>query len=251
MREYRLRKSALLANTMARNKTSDPNYSLTSRKTYDDWRPVRGYEGSGGIGYDGGHVVNPNPKYCADLGNKYDEGTELTYMRARYYEAATGRFISEDPARQGWNWFIYCGNNPAERTDATGKYWTKILGDFKFLVEEAAGRLHIHIFEKGSEVWSRQVTGAAWHVTGGDGLPRKVLDAIVTACKTGNSDAMNIAKRLIQGGFGLSDDVIKTLRSASGLGVAAFAISSLDAYMQVEPADFFDTLKTIGMAYSN
>ena len=45
----------------------------------------------------------------------------LTYMRARYYEAETGRFISEDPAGEGPNWFTYCLNNPTTFADETGK----------------------------------------------------------------------------------------------------------------------------------
>ncbi|WP_367277190.1 RHS repeat-associated core domain-containing protein, partial [Oceanispirochaeta sp.] len=29
------------------------------------------------------------------------------YYNARWYDAGTGRFISEDPARDGSNWYIY------------------------------------------------------------------------------------------------------------------------------------------------
>jgi uncharacterized protein RhaS with RHS repeats len=42
-------------------------------------------------------------------------------MRARYYESASGRFISEDPDGQGGNWFTYCGNNPVGNVDSSGK----------------------------------------------------------------------------------------------------------------------------------
>ena len=30
----------------------------------------------------------------------------------RYYDQSTGRFLSEDPARDGANWYAYCANNP-------------------------------------------------------------------------------------------------------------------------------------------
>jgi hypothetical protein len=52
-------------------------------------------------------------------------------MRARYYEPTSGRFISEDPARQGPNWAIYCGNNPVSMTDPTGRFglgWWELIG---------------------------------------------------------------------------------------------------------------------------
>jgi len=42
-------------------------------------------------------------------------------MRARYYDPALGRFISEDPARDGVNWFVYCRNNPVNLVDVDGQ----------------------------------------------------------------------------------------------------------------------------------
>ncbi len=49
---------------------------------------------------------------------KYNSGSY--YFNARWYDAGTGRFISEDPARDGSNWFIYTYNNPLKFTDPTG-----------------------------------------------------------------------------------------------------------------------------------
>jgi len=63
-----------------------------------------GYEGSGDISYTG----------------KERDQTGLYYFNARYYDASIGRFITEDPARNGMNWFVYCGNNPLSATDPTG-----------------------------------------------------------------------------------------------------------------------------------
>ena len=53
-------------------------------------------------------------------GKDLDEDTGLYYYNARWYDASTGRFISEDPARDGSNWFIYCSNNPIKYIDPTG-----------------------------------------------------------------------------------------------------------------------------------
>ena len=63
----------------------------------------------------------PNTRYCANLGHKQDDESGLIYMRARYFEPWTGRFVTEDPARDGWNWFVYGGNCPSMKVDATGK----------------------------------------------------------------------------------------------------------------------------------
>ncbi len=42
------------------------------------------------------------------------------YLRARYYNPNTGRFMSEDPAKDGTNWYAYAGNNPVLYVDPTG-----------------------------------------------------------------------------------------------------------------------------------
>lgn len=44
----------------------------------------------------------------------------LIYMRARYYNPLTCRFINSDPARVGSNWFAYAGGNPVSFADPTG-----------------------------------------------------------------------------------------------------------------------------------
>jgi len=44
------------------------------------------------------------------------------HYNARWYDAGTGRFISEDPARDGSNWYIYCSNNPIKYIDPTGMW---------------------------------------------------------------------------------------------------------------------------------
>ena len=41
-------------------------------------------------------------------------------MRARYYNAEQGRFTQEDPIRDGYNWYAYCGNNPIMFVDPSG-----------------------------------------------------------------------------------------------------------------------------------
>ena len=53
-------------------------------------------------------------------GEYYDEETGFIYLRARYYDPTIGRFISEDPIRDGLNWYAYCNNNPVMYVDPSG-----------------------------------------------------------------------------------------------------------------------------------
>ncbi|HET6453117.1 MAG TPA: RHS repeat-associated core domain-containing protein [Armatimonadota bacterium] len=75
-----------------------------------------------------GQIVDPNNqnaannqlKFAGGVGHLTDD-SGLIYMRARYYDPASGRFISEDPGRNGTNWYAYCGNNPVNMVDPTGQ----------------------------------------------------------------------------------------------------------------------------------
>lgn len=53
-------------------------------------------------------------------GEYTDSETGLVYLRNRMYDPETGRFISEDPIRDGLNWYAYCEGNPIIRVDTTG-----------------------------------------------------------------------------------------------------------------------------------
>jgi RHS repeat-associated protein len=54
-------------------------------------------------------------------GKMQDAPTGLMYFNARYYDPTLGRFITEDPAKQGTNWYIYCYNSPLRYVDFNGK----------------------------------------------------------------------------------------------------------------------------------
>ena len=66
-------------------------------------------------------------RYC---GEYYDVETKTIYLRARYYDAETGRFTQQD----GWNYavpgfllslnlYTYCWNNPVSYIDPSGHAW--------------------------------------------------------------------------------------------------------------------------------
>lgn len=64
-------------------------------------------------------------------GEYFDTETGLIYLRARYYDPSAGRFISEDPIKDGLNWYAYCENNPVMFVDPMGLEYGK-LRDFVY-----------------------------------------------------------------------------------------------------------------------
>jgi RHS repeat-associated protein len=55
-------------------------------------------------------------------GKDFDEDIGLYYFNARWYDAHTARFVSEDPAKDGGNWYAYVGNNPTSFIDPSGLF---------------------------------------------------------------------------------------------------------------------------------
>ncbi len=51
---------------------------------------------------------------------KMDQDTGLVYFGARFYDPEIGRFITQDPAKDGANWYTYCRNNPVNMVDPDG-----------------------------------------------------------------------------------------------------------------------------------
>ena len=99
--------------------SSGTSWTIQDERSYDVWGSVRSGAATGG----------PRGRYCASLGHVQDDESGLVYMRARYYEPGSGRFISQDPAMDGKNWFVYCNSMPTILVDETGEKgsWATIL----------------------------------------------------------------------------------------------------------------------------
>ena len=90
----------------------DANGNLQASGEYDIYGNARGVQSG---------TFTSNHRFVGQLGHTTDAETGgLVYMQARYYDPATGRFVSEDPGRSGENWYGYGGENPVNGVDATG-----------------------------------------------------------------------------------------------------------------------------------
>ena len=75
------------------------------------------YEAFGSVMNERGEE-NFTPNYT---GKFFDESSGLYYFNARWYDCELGRFTTQDPARDGVNWWIYCGGNPITFVDPDGR----------------------------------------------------------------------------------------------------------------------------------
>ena len=108
----------------------DEEGNLLVTYAYDAWGNHISTVYSNGGGATGA-VFNPF-RY---RGYYYDYETCLYYLNSRYYDPASGRFISPDSASYigadgtliGYNLFAYCGNNPVMRVDPSGKVAWELL----------------------------------------------------------------------------------------------------------------------------
>lgn len=75
-------------------------------------------------------------------GYYYDTETGFYYVSSRYYDPEVGRWINADgyvskgQGILGNNMFAYCGNNPVNRVDPTGHFWSEIWEFAKTAVTE-------------------------------------------------------------------------------------------------------------------
>ena len=149
-------------------------------------------------------------RYC---GEYYDSESGTIYLRARYYDPSTGRFISRDSYAGknsdplSLNLYTYCHNNPIYFYDQTGhSIWSKI--------GNAA---------KSGFNWCKKKAGQAfdWGVSEIKEQTRKgnldlVLDKTLSASKDTN-DIYHIRQKCYQEPFGYNDFYDKVFAKATSL----------------------------------
>ena len=97
--------------------------------------------------------VETVPQPYGYTGREQDEESDLYYYRARYYDANTGRFISEDPVefQDGINNYSYTDNKPVRFEDPSGQLKGAIVtAGIKFGINLASKALK-ELSKKGSK----------------------------------------------------------------------------------------------------
>lgn len=98
----------------------DENGNIVNSYSYDPWGSIESET----------EAVENRFKYAGEYEDKW---TGFVYLRNRYYDTKTRRFIQEDPARDELNWYAYCGNNPVNYVDPWGLY---------YIEKDAAGQVY-------------------------------------------------------------------------------------------------------------
>ena len=100
----------------------------------------------------------PSINYTRKL---FDFSSNLYYFNACWYDCELGRFSTQDPARDGVNWWIYCNGNPITYIDPTGMWINNEDGSFTA--------------EKGDTLWGlQQETGKDWKSFDYQGEPEEL-----------------------------------------------------------------------------
>jgi RHS repeat-associated protein len=214
------------------------SFLVSNEKSYDAWGGLRT-----------GTNANGKAAYCANRGHKQDDESGLIYMRARYYEPTSGRFVSEDPAMDGWNYYMYACNSPTVFVDSKGTHYEVVIDGYKFFFDNVNGNLkHLHVYElsSGQEVYSRLADGKVWHgkVTGE--LPKKVFEALFKAARSGQSGARQVILRMLaEGGYGIAEELLEKLAKSFKPKGGGPAMDSITACFLADPLLFIDIMKTI------
>ena len=108
------------------------NNSLIAEYIYSAYGEILSIKDANGNDItDSNHIANVNPiRY---RGYYYDTETGFYYLKSRYYDPNTGRFISPEPNAKygqfdenagilGYNLYAYCANNPVNNLDPTGEF---------------------------------------------------------------------------------------------------------------------------------
>ena len=101
----------------------DESGNFVVKYDYDAWGNHRVLNGAGTVITDTQHIGHKNPfRY---RGSYYDSETGLYYLKSRYYDPETCRFINMDSVEyadpsylHGLNLYAYCNNNPIKNVFA-------------------------------------------------------------------------------------------------------------------------------------
>ena len=114
-------------------------------------------------------------------GYYYDAETGFYYLQSRYYDPAICRFINADTylstgqGMLGHNMFTYCGNNPVNYCDSSGRFFFTLLGA---MIGAAAG--YIDAFIAGEDPIKGAIAGGVSGAIAGAGVDIGVIITVST-----------------------------------------------------------------------
>ena len=171
----------------------DKTGNVLARYTYDAWGACICATGEG-------EIANINPfryrgYYC-------DVETGYYYLKSRYYDPTTGRFLNSDDIKYlgttdcsvGFNLFSYCDNNPVNRSDVNGHSW---ISDRFNDVKNAVGKI-----AKSVSNTAQKVASTAKNVT------TTVKNAVVNTAKKVATTVTNATRSLVTTVSGVARDAV-------------------------------------------
>ena len=182
------------------------NGTLAASYNYGAWGNYSVHGADGKKTTDATFIGHINPlRY---RGYYYDRETRLYYLQSRYYDFANCRFINADTylstgqGMLGHNMFTYCGNNPVNYCDSSGRFFFTLLGA---VIGAAVGYIDAYI--AGEDPIKGAIAGGVSGAIAGAGVD---IGVIITA-STGGIGAGLAAAVIIgaAGGFvgtGISND---------------------------------------------
>ena len=246
----------------------DGSGNVVVQYVYDAWGNHAVLDANGADITDVDHIGNLNPfRY---RGYYYDTETGLYFLKTRYYDPETGRFITIDDISyidpetiNGLNLYAYCGNNPVMRTDENGNaWWEWLLGALLVIVVTAAvvvtaGAAAAAIgtaIGVGTALVNATMVGAAIGglVAGGVELVSQGI--------TNNWQSVNFGSLAIEAFTGsLSGAAAGMMGASTSVGVrlaargAQVAISGINAALHGinEGKSFADTMASVGIAIAS
>ena len=184
------------------------NGTLAASYNYGAWGNYSVHGADGKKTTDATFIGHINPlRY---RGYYYDRETRLYYLQSRYYDFANCRFINADTylstgqGMLGHNMFTYCGNNPVNYCDSSGRFFFTLLGA---VIGAAVGYIDAYI--AGEDPIKGAIAGGVSGAIAGAGVDAGVAITIFsggTAIGVGAAVAMGLGAF---GGFvgtGISND---------------------------------------------
>ena len=192
-----------------------------------------------------GGIYKGNSPYGLETGytgKPYDSVTGLSDYGFRDYSPTHARFITEDPIRDGENWFAYCYADPINHIDPNG-YWTVSItfNGATGAGTETTGGVGVVIgfsFEKGLSfgLVETHSIGAQQGATAGIGISvginfseKEVVSGTSTSLTVGGSGNASIAGMPLGIGLDASTD-LETKQTAVSIGIGAGIGTAVEAH---------------------